>query len=194
MGNLTNNDFLGTSEMACLFYCFNVIIYVGGCMAKKYLYHGTDLKSAESIVKNSINLSKSRSGLDFGKGFYLTNNFGQAKNWALRKDLRNGGTVISFSVEPQAWTALKKRKYNAANDEWGNVIFENRINNNDILDGYDVIIGPMADGDIAILTELAKASRITKDEFITGIKNIGIQFTSKTEKAVKSLQIEEGVK
>lgn len=52
------------------------------------LYHGTDLNSAEKILKNSINLQYCRKLTDFGQGFYTTTYLHQAKNWANLRCLR----------------------------------------------------------------------------------------------------------
>lgn len=43
------------------------------------LYHGTDLLSAKDICVNGIDLSKSRKHIDFGRGFYLTDDYFTAK-------------------------------------------------------------------------------------------------------------------
>jgi len=44
-------------------------------------HHGTNM------VINSIDLGKSRSRTDFGKGFYLGSNLGEARKWAISQSL-----------------------------------------------------------------------------------------------------------
>ena len=57
------------------------------------VYHGTDLASAEEIVRlqgersHSIDISKSRKDLDFGQGFYVTTRLDQAIAWANRRQI-----------------------------------------------------------------------------------------------------------
>ena len=47
-------------------------------------YHGTDIDSAIDICE-TIKLDKSLKYLDFGPGFYITDNKKSAERWALRK-------------------------------------------------------------------------------------------------------------
>lgn len=63
-----------------------------------FLYHGTSKKSANNIKKHGVDLSYSRKNLDFGAGFYLTSNKGQAKNWAYRNG-HNNAVVIIFEAD-----------------------------------------------------------------------------------------------
>ncbi|KAI4445151.1 hypothetical protein C823_007658 [Eubacterium plexicaudatum ASF492] len=48
-------------------------------------YHGTNLSSAFDIWIHGINLNKSLSNLDFGKGFYVTDDKQKAINRAFKK-------------------------------------------------------------------------------------------------------------
>ena len=43
------------------------------------LYHGS------TVTVKSPNIQKGRKATDFGKGFYTTTNFEQAKKWAILK-------------------------------------------------------------------------------------------------------------
>lgn len=57
------------------------------------LYHGTD-----KLDLNYITLNKSKKDNDFGRGFYLTTSFEQAKSWALKKG-DGKGAVYEFEVD-----------------------------------------------------------------------------------------------
>jgi hypothetical protein len=46
------------------------------------VYHGTNLFSAKVILYNGIMLNAQRELTDFGKGFYVTSNLKQAKEWS----------------------------------------------------------------------------------------------------------------
>ena len=48
-------------------------------------YHGTNLSSAFDIWIHGVNLNKSLSNLDFGKGFYVTDDKQKAINRAFKK-------------------------------------------------------------------------------------------------------------
>lgn len=52
------------------------------------VYHGTHAQAAEAIVQpkgggvHSVDLSRCRARVDFGRGFYVTTSLDQAKSWA----------------------------------------------------------------------------------------------------------------
>lgn len=54
------------------------------------LYHGS------TVTVKSPNIQKGRKATDFGKGFYTTTNFEQAKKWAILKRNREHGKKRSF--------------------------------------------------------------------------------------------------
>lgn len=57
------------------------------------LYHGSN------IVFDKIDLNKSKTNKDFGKGFYLSDNYEQAEKMAQFKVVTLGGNVIVQSYE-----------------------------------------------------------------------------------------------
>ena len=57
------------------------------------LYHGTYTDFAQ------IDLSLSQKGKDFGKGFYLSDNYDQAYNMAVFKSIQFNGTPIVLQYE-----------------------------------------------------------------------------------------------
>ena len=54
------------------------------------LYHGSNIE-----VKHP-QIIRSRKLLDFGAGFYLTSDYGQAKKWAVRTTGRREKAVLQF--------------------------------------------------------------------------------------------------
>jgi len=67
-----------------------------------YLYHGTDIKSAEDIIKHGINMNKSHKGY-FGKGFYTATDEKIAKsNYADFADEDESGIVLKFQLNSNA--------------------------------------------------------------------------------------------
>lgn len=54
------------------------------------LYHGS------TVTVKSPNIQKGRKATDFGKGFYTTTNFEQAKKWAHSKEIGNMVKKRSF--------------------------------------------------------------------------------------------------
>ena len=61
-----------------------------------YWYHGTDCSSASAIVEIGIDEEKGTEKRDFsdGKGFYLSDNFERAKQWALDRGVMGGFSAI----------------------------------------------------------------------------------------------------
>jgi hypothetical protein len=55
------------------------------------VYHGTILRYAIDICTNGINLTKSSQYLDFGRGFYTTDNIEMAKDY--------NGSVVKTKIK-----------------------------------------------------------------------------------------------
>lgn len=88
------------------------------------LYHGTTKVSAQSICRG-INLKASQGRLDFGKGFYLTANKGQAKVWAKRKSFPVGTpVVIEFDANLDS---LYINKYSDMTALWAEEIYKLQV-------------------------------------------------------------------
>ena len=150
-----------------------------------FLYHGTSKKSANNIKKHGVDLSYSRKNLDFGVGFYLTANKGQAKDWAYRNG-RNDAAIVIFEAD---FSGLSQKKFVGFDSDWGAAVYENRVNETDILQKYDVVIGQMADGRMGDLIDDVKAGILTKEEFIAEISNdIGTQIVCKNARALAQLK------
>ena len=54
----------------------------------KRFYHGSN-----NII-SVINLDKSRSRTDFGKGFYMGNNLGEARKWAISQSMSSETPIV----------------------------------------------------------------------------------------------------
>ncbi len=68
------------------------------------LYHGTNLKSAQAIYKNqTVDVSVGSTSVDFGPGFYTTNDLKTAEKWAIRKGLtrldKSAVLLLDFDYE-----------------------------------------------------------------------------------------------
>ncbi len=103
------------------------------------MYHGTSSEVAEAIRNGGIDLSKSRIKLDFGKGFYTTNNEAQAIKWSQRS--LDGGDVLKFSVPKSEFENLNGLKFSEGSTEWEEFVRNNRLGNQ--LHDYDYVEGPM---------------------------------------------------
>ena len=86
-------------------------------------YHGSNM------LISKIDLGRSRNRVDFGKGFYLTDKFGTARDWAVRKtELESDGipTVIAFEISPDIFSLSGSRFPNIPGLEWLEFICANR--------------------------------------------------------------------
>ena len=127
------------------------------------LYHGSNVAISE------IDLSKSRPGKDFGKGFYLSADRQQAIEMAESKVAFLGGepVVTEFEVD------------------------DNRENFSDTpIHDYDIIYGPIANDKVGAQIRNFKNGGIDLDELLRRIKylkGITFQYYFGTEAAILTL-------
>lgn len=143
------------------------------------VYHGTTLGNAVDIYNNGIDLSKSNTYLDFGKGFYVTPNLEMAKNMAYRVSARDRQAksilpaVVYFEYTENI--KLNYRKFEHEDMEWAKFIMANRVpdkiaNELGLLDSnvdlkYDIIIGGIADGSVANIASDLRYGRISPHNY-----------------------------
>jgi hypothetical protein len=106
------------------------------------VYHGSSLE-----VKNP-DIIYSKAYLDFGKGFYVTTFQKQAEQWALRKGIRQGkDPVVNEYILQDELGNYKVLSFEKENEKWLDFVCECR-RGNESNDGYDIIIGNVADDDV----------------------------------------------
>jgi len=112
------------------------------------LYHGTNM------MIGKIDLSKSRNRVDFGKGFYLTDKIGTARDWAIRKvELEGEGTptILAYETSPDVYSLHGLRFAVIPEITWLEFICSNRQVNrpgdtsNEPRHDYHWLAGPIAD-------------------------------------------------
>lgn len=147
------------------------------------LYHGTDIESAKSI-SSKILLSVSKMNLDFGPGFYATNDKDTAIKWACRKArLRNSfPSVVELLYEPNAVIPIKTFENIL---DWGRFVINNRngeyyieqvaFKDNNLDCRYDIVYGRIADYSIH---EVARTLLISSTELqdVSSILNADYPF------------------
>jgi len=105
------------------------------------LYHGSYIKIDE------IDLAKAKPYKDFGRAFYLTKFYEQAKNWADRLSKEHGteSIVTEFEFDEYAYEddSLKVQVFENYNEQWLDFIVFNRSNRKQAHD-YDIVEGPIA--------------------------------------------------
>lgn len=153
------------------------------------LYHGTYTDFAQ------IDLSLSQKGKDFGKGFYLSDNYDQAYNMAVFKSIQFNGTPIVLQYEFDESLLydgeLSFSKYEEYSREWAEFVLKNRVNMSDVnIHTYDVIYGPIANDKVGVQIRNLMEQNIDMDIFLKRLKymqGITFQYFFGTEKAISKL-------
>jgi len=131
------------------------------------VYHGTNLSSAFDIWLHGIDLSKSLPNLDFGKGFYVTDDKKKAIDRALKKtadyNRRNKcneeAYLVEMNIDKSYFIELNIKIFEKREKEWFQFVINNRlemdflqknnITNHNKDNKYDIVFGEIADGKIA---------------------------------------------
>lgn len=150
------------------------------------LYHGTNVEI------DRIDLSKGRTGKDFGKGFYMNTDRKQAEAMArtVTKRESTGKPVVNTFLFDESCLKnkdLKIKIFKTYSKEWAEFVLLNRQNDTDVQKhDYDIIYGPIADDKVGYqIDNLIKGLR-TINEFIKSLKFASptFQFFFGTEKAL----------
>lgn len=161
------------------------------------LYHGSNVEI------DSINLAMCRPYKDFGKGFYLTDLEEQAKKMAVRVARIYGGlpVVNVFEIEDhfRELPDIKIKDFGTVTtEEWAKFVMNNRrrtfldeknpLCNKD--NKYDIVIGPVADDDMALLFRQYENKMIDFDTLVKGMiyKKTSSQYSFHTEKSIRILR------
>ena len=154
------------------------------------LYHGTN------CVVNKIDLNKCRPYKDFGKGFYLTTIKEQAEKMAQRVSKIYGGkpVVNVFRYDSFVDNGINIKRFDAPTEEWARFVINNRngeksAGDNNLDNKYDIVIGPVANDDLALLFRQFSNGMIEIDTLIREMKykKLTDQYSFHTEKALRFL-------
>lgn len=148
------------------------------------LYHGSN-----TIVPEP-DLEKSRIDIDFGKGFYLAEEFNLPAKWAC-KNVKAIVNQYTFKLEG---LNVYEFKLDAS---WLNFVASNR-NSKELtpelkrISEADVIIGAVADDKLFHILDLYDDGVISEEYAIKAMNcmNYGKQYVLKTEKAINNLMFE----
>lgn len=102
---------------------------------------------------------------DFGWGFYLSDDEDFSHRWAkIRKDQ---STYVNYYELDSSDLAIKQLK---RDEEWFHYIFSNRRGEVDLLQAYDVILGPIANDTIYDLAGIITSGFLTDEEALSVLK------------------------
>ena len=155
------------------------------------LYHGSNMRV---IVPD---LSRSKPFKDFGSGFYLSDNYGQAMDLARSKveQMRIGEAVVNeffFDETILATDELSFKRFDDYSEEWAEFILTNR--NNKISQpshNYDIVYGPIADDGVNYQLRRYRGGVISLQKLIEELKyakGITFQYFFGTERAIQKLR------
>ena len=164
------------------------------------LYHGSNIDIQE------ISLSRCKPNKDFGKGFYLTTIKEQAIRMSLRVSRMFGGTPCineySFDENILKSNTLNVKIFEQPSESWARFVIANRnykyekniLDDNNLDNRYDIVVGPIANDDLALLFRQFSGGLITVETLVKEMeyKNLTNQFSFHTEHAIACLK-KEGV-
>ena len=164
------------------------------------LYHGSN------IAIDNINLAMCRPYKDYGQGFYLTDIEKQAEKMAIRvariygeKPIVNIYEIDDDFKDFKDLKDLKIKNFGIqTTEEWARFVMNNRsrvftdiknvLCNKD--NKYDIVIGPVADDNMALLFRQYENEIIDFETLVKGMiyKETSSQYSFHTEKSVKLLR------
>lgn len=131
------------------------------------LYHGS------IVTVKCPNIQKGRKATDFGKGFYTTTNFEQAKKWAVLKKNREQSKKAVVSVYEVPDNILEREfsvlRFGGATKEWLEFVVNNRRGRE--TNSYDLTMGPVANDQLYATIRLYEQGVITADAAIEMLKS-----------------------
>ncbi|MBR6448666.1 MAG: DUF3990 domain-containing protein [Fibrobacter sp.] len=165
------------------------------------LYHGSNT----DIVR--IELPKCRPNKDFGKGFYLTTIREQAVRMAQRVSRMYGGApvlnIYEFDDTDDILKSLNIRRFDGPSVEWAKFVITNRNaskmadcqEDSNIDCKFDLVIGPIANDDLALLFRQFSEGTISVDTLVNEMKfkKLTDQYSFHTEKSIALLHKKENV-
>lgn len=153
------------------------------------LYHGSNVE-----VKRPRLLAAQRP-LDFGPGFYVTSDTGQATKWAERtaRIRKSGSSIVTvYEVAESSLAEMKILSFDSANKEWLRLVAANR---RQLAGGddWDIISGPVANDQTMPTLMLFLDGFLTEDEAIARLlpQKLKDQFAFKTNTALAALNFVE---
>lgn len=130
------------------------------------LYHGS------TVTVKCPNIQKGRKTTDFGKGFYTTTDFEQAKKWAILKKNREQSKKAIVSVYEVPDNILDREfsvlRFGGATKEWLEFVVNNRRGRG--TNNYNLIMGPVANDQLYATIRLYEQKVITAEAAIEMLK------------------------
>lgn len=155
------------------------------------LFHGSNVEI------HHVDLSKSKPGKDFGRGFYLNPNFEQAREMAAKtcRIIGEGSEIVNefvFDEEGAKAAGLKILIFPDYSVEWAEFIVENRKNQTEApIHDFDIVIGPIADDSVGVQVRRFILGYLPVERLVEELKfhgNHAVQYFFANEKALNYLR------
>lgn len=156
------------------------------------LYHGSN------IVVAHPEIAKGKPFKDFGRGFYLSDDFEQAVEMAervvSRADSDQTPVVSSFEFDESVLTdgSLKVKRFETYTEEWAEFVLHNRDRKMpQPIHDYDIVYGPIADDGVVRQMRRYELGDITLKELMKELQyppKITFQYFFGSEKALEKLR------
>lgn len=154
------------------------------------LYHGSNTK----VIVPDLSISKPFK--DFGKGFYLSDNYEQAYNMATQKvkqTLKGEPIVSEFQFDESLMHSdeLSIKIFSDYTEEWAHFVLDNR--NKDLpqpIHQYDIVYGPIADDGVTFQLRRYQGGVISLARLVEELKyakGITFQYYFGSERALQKL-------
>jgi hypothetical protein len=150
------------------------------------LYHG----STVGVEKPDLQLC--RHATDFGRAFYTTTSFEQARQWAKikQKRINAGSSIVSiFNFDEKLLDSVdfNVRHFNQADVEWLSFVVNNRRGNK--TERYDFVMGPVANDALYATILLYEQGVITAQTAVEQLKTHTLfdQLSFHSKKALDNL-------
>lgn len=155
------------------------------------LYHGSIVAVHEPKILNPDRT------LDFGKGFYTTTDFEQAKKWAQnkKKNEKSENAVVNFFNVSDDFLEnpdFKIMNFIKADEKWLDFIIANRTNMN-FTHNYDIVKGAVADDKVYASLNAFENGFMDKAVLLKELKTwlYVNQISFHTQRALKLLSFEK---
>lgn len=158
------------------------------------LYHGTNYPF------DTIDLSKGRRGKDFGQGFYLSADYGQALDMAhntVDRMEEGSPTVLTFEFDDALLSTespLKVKVFDGYSLEWAKFVYACRnYRKSGCLHDYDIVYGPIANDKVGLQLQRYRQHIISIEKLVEELtyKIPTFQYFFGTELAINYLTLIE---
>ena len=157
------------------------------------LFHGTDQ------IITVIDFSRSRLRTDFGRGFYLSDKLGNARDWAVDKsELLGTPTVMRYEIDSSIFRSVevKQLRFEGPSIDWLNFVRDNRRKDSPEASeinprhSFDIVSGPIANDKVAIAVDKYCRGVFTSEQALDEMRTIkGVyQLSMHTHRALTFIQ------